>query len=321
MKDRLQEQGFYRTLLKEEATLISEAALGLGSFSFCEVSPLKISLFQYRKPFEILSFTDGLSNKNTFRLNLDTTIDQFTGMNAVSINDSSSILLSGRTAMGYRTETGDLGFDKSQLDNTPFYHSEVLNNNSFLLMSKVMHQGVARRKLKKVNWAGMELAHYLPKMQVDGYFCTDGQFRYDNTSHRIIYMYYYRGEFICLDTNLTVLYQTKTIDTVTHANLSLEKSNASTTQSTAPNIVNRRFCIGGDKIYIQSEIKSDNESERDFLNFYVIDMYMLQDGKYAGSFYLPKFGRQKLTKLAAFDKTFIALYKDRLALFKVPVIK
>ena len=310
--------GFNRTISSKKAILENSLLLDNDSYSIAHIDPKFITLYKFRKPYDLLKVTIDLAHKEYYQLPLKSKGEQFPGLNKVVFIKDSIVVLSGGTSTAYQL-TSDYKITKNKkLDSLPFYHAEIINSNSFALMSEVQLGGINRRKIKKVNFQGNEQSSYIPEKQIDGYFCTDGTFRYDMSSQKMIYMFYYRGSFVCLDSNLKVLYQAKTIDTITRAKIQLKSSESGVTQSTPPNIVNKRVCIADKKVYIHSAIKADNEDLSNPSHGEVIDIYDLENGKYKTSFYLPKLERQKLTEFRIYKHHLIALYANTIAVFKIP---
>ncbi|TDQ10274.1 hypothetical protein [Pedobacter metabolipauper] len=156
----------------------------------------------------------------------------------------------------------------------------------------------------------------LPK-HLDGYFGNDGFLRYDKENSRFIYSYLYSGEFLCLDTNLNLLYKSKTIDTVTLPKLKLGvfktklkngKYANKTTQISPPSFINSDFAINNGFVYIISQLKADNESSAEFKENQPIDVYSIKDGKYQYSFYIPKYNRFKLKRIEVTSNQIIAIF-------------
>lgn len=137
--------------------------------------------------------------------------------------------------------------------------------------------------------------HLLEK-QLDGRFCTDGIMRTNPERDRIIYVYYYRNEFVCTDTALNLLYRANTIDTISQARISVAhvSSERSISLSSPARVVNQNAQVSEDRIYIESKMVADNEAPDIFDKYHVIDVYALTDGAYQFSFYLPRKGKQQL---------------------------
>lgn len=308
--------GFIRTFSREHVILKEKIALENEIYSIAGVTGDSIALYNYRKPYEWINIIDG-HKKNKVNILPFMGKEKFDGMNTLTFDEDCSFLLSGMTATVYKV-CSDQKVKSSRLDSIPFYQSIQIGSNSFAFISKIKYKGLFRRKLKKSNWQGKELSGYLPEKQFDGYFCTDGQFRYYKNSRLLVYMYYYRGHFTCLDTNLNVVYQAKTIDTVKYAKIHLKHVKNMVIHATPPNIVNKRFCMTNEKVYIQSNLKADNQNGTEFNDTETIDVYNLRDGKYSFSFCLPKVEKLKLTEFSIYKNTLIALYKNNLAIYNIP---
>ncbi len=146
--------------------------------------------------------------------------------------------------------------------------------------------------------------------QIDGRFCTDGTLLYDKDASRLIYIYYYRNQFICLDTNLNIIYRAKTIDTTNRAQLKVVnvKSTHSLTLSAPPLVVNRKSCLSSDWLFVNSVLLANNEIKDSFDQHSVIDVYSIKNGQYQFSFYLPNVENKRLKSFGVFKKNLIALY-------------
>lgn len=194
---------------------------------------------------------------------------------------------------------------KNQFINYPMpnHHFDqfcILSNNSICIRPTTLTKDGKQRELVKIKLSDTIKAikkRILPK-QIDGFFCTDGALTYDLSSKRIFYTYYYRGEFLILDSNLNTVIKGKTIDTVTTANFELKDlkkklSNGlvtkSTTQVGIPDMINRCYTTDSNFIYIISGLKADNETSDSFKKNEVIDIYSLKNGKYLQSLYISRY--------------------------------
>jgi len=162
----------------------------------------------------------------------------------------------------------------------------------------------------------IEKSYSVPK-QVDGIFCADGQLAYDKASNRLFYMFYRRGSFLCLDTNLNLIYTASTIDTISRSTLKFltAKQNSkngktveATTLNSPANLVNISMSIANDKIYVNSGIKADNQSLTDFFENSTIDVYSVKNGTYQYSFQVPRYMGLLLREFYIDHDCIIALY-------------
>lgn len=151
--------------------------------------------------------------------------------------------------------------------------------------------------------------HLLEK-QIDGLFCTDGEMVKVPGSSKMIYIYYYRNQFLLADSNLTLLYKGKTIDTISRARIKISKirSTGTTTMSSPPLNVNKRASANSKYLFIQSALRANNETNHMIKDVSMIDVYSIIDGKYQFSFYLPDFKGFKIRDFKVYGRSLYALY-------------
>lgn len=153
--------------------------------------------------------------------------------------------------------------------------------------------------------------------QLDGKFCTDGSLLYDRAHSRLVYVYFYRNQFIVTDTNLHIISKFRTIDTISTAKISLDTIYAENrvTFSSPPVIINKRACIIDDWLLIHSGNLAANEEADAGNNNSDIDIYDLKNGQYLYSFAITQFRNQKVKGLSASGKKLILLYDSYLVTY------
>ena len=156
----------------------------------------------------------------------------------------------------------------------------------------------------------LQLAPDLLEKQIDGRFCTDGMIHYDRKLFQLVYVYYYRNQFICTDSSLNMLYRANTIDTVSQAKIKVAKikSDNTFTMSAPPMTVNKKSSVSNGRLFINSNLLAKNEDKKAFESSSVIDVYDLKGGQYEMSFYIPKFNGYDIREFQVFDDLLIALY-------------
>ena len=142
---------------------------------------------------------------------------------------------------------------------------------------------------------------------------------YDRAFEQLLYVFYYRNQIISLDTLLRERYMSRTIDTVAKAQLELVEINSGRerTFGKIPTKVNRGSCVFGPDLYINSSIRSDNETWEVFGNNSVVDVYRTKDGTYRHSFYLPKYQGRELRYFQVVGQTVFVLYQDHLVTYRL----
>ncbi len=196
-----------------------------------------------------------------------------------------------------------------------------MNNTSFAIRT---WKDSARELVlaKQTNYRPyLKKAPEILEKQVDGVFCTDGMLHYNRELERLIYVYFYRNQFICMDTSLNVIFRENTIDTVSQTQIELAKvkSNESITTSAPPLITNGISCTSSNLLLINSKLLSQNEEPDLFHANSVIDVYDLtRHGNYLFSFYLPAFRKNKMRTFKVFRNKLVAIYDHYIAIFDLP---
>ena len=194
------------------------------------------------------------------------------------------------------------------------YYSEALPISFSSFVLKAYDKGLRRDILvkKQSDSPYTKSAKEVLEKQIDGRFCEDGVLLYSRDLGRLIYIYYYRNQFMTLDTNLNLIYKRNTIDTNRYAKIKVERVNSamSITLSTPHLFVNKNACIAYNHIFINSTQFSDTDDKKMFFLSSVIDVYDLSDGHYEYSFYLPKVHDSKMISFCIFKNRLIASYEN-----------
>ena len=205
------------------------------------------------------------------------------------------------------------------LDDCPEYHN--VNGLRFTAMIPVSQSSLVIRNYSnsikqniltkvKLDSPNIRPLNYRLEKQLDGLFCTDGMLHYAPDISCVVYIYCYRNEFACLDTNLNLLYKANTIDTISRAQIKIANlhSGRDFTMAAPPLTVNNKSCVSGELLFINSGLRANNEGKKAFARFSVIDIYSLKNGKYKFSFYLPDYKGRKLDTFQVYGKTLVAIY-------------
>ena len=161
--------------------------------------------------------------------------------------------------------------------------------------------------------------------QKGGGFDRDGFMKYDPGTNRLYYLEYYRNQFYCLDTNFNLVYTGKTIDTISTQNIEIKEvkiDGQDRIMPTSPRVqVNRNCFIGNSILWVVSGLKSDNQTYGDFRFNIPIDMYRLKDGKYLGSFNVPRIGVVRPKSLTIAGDKMVVLYEKDIRVFQLDLSK
>ncbi|MDO6761881.1 hypothetical protein Q4566_16865, partial [Tamlana sp. 2_MG-2023] len=191
---------------------------------------------------------------------------------------------------------------RTNFGNTPFTNLLAVSPSHFLLKTyapELKQQVIANFTLpsKKLDIPSINLVK-----QIDGFFCTDGELKFNKANNLVLYTYRYRNEFLVFDSNLKLLSVQNTIDSNAKAKLHVEsiKDQGKETLKLAspPYIVNKKTYTNDNWLFVNSNIISKNESSESFNSKSVIDIYDLKSGNYKYSFYIPAYKGSKMKDFA-----------------------
>lgn len=156
--------------------------------------------------------------------------------------------------------------------------------------------------------SGLLMRPGILKKQIDGRFCVDGTMVFNKENKRLIYVYYYRNQFIVIDTSLFHPYFRRTIDSIRTAKIKVSEvtENGRRTTVMVPVVtVNKHVFTSGDLLFIHSNIRAKNDDKKMFSNSIQIDCYHLLSGEYLGSFSIPSRYRQPRDFLISGNNLFV----------------
>ena len=153
--------------------------------------------------------------------------------------------------------------------------------------------------------------HY-PKLLTaydDPFFDTDGLLLYNQQLKKVIYVYFYRNEFVVANNDFSLAYIGKTIDTISRAQLDVRTIASKNERKMGKNpiFVNLLASTYGEYLFIQSDRLGKYESEETIKSAAIIDVYSLTDQSYLFSFYLYHSGLKKLHEFKVDGKNLYAL--------------
>ncbi|WP_067151533.1 hypothetical protein [Pseudotamlana agarivorans] len=163
------------------------------------------------------------------------------------------------------------------------------------------------------------LAPNLLKKQWDGIFCTDGALLYNTKRSELIYIYYYRNQYLIMDTTMQLVDKRKTIDTNSIAKIKSKAIDAynSKTMTAPPFLVNKNSYTYNDYLLVHSNLMAKNESPERFKNSTVIDVYNLKTNTYDFSFYINGYKGFKLKRFMITDNHLLAIHHNYLIIYEL----
>lgn len=165
----------------------------------------------------------------------------------------------------------------------------------------------------------VHLNYHLLDKQIDGIFDTDGMLLYNSQLNKILYTYYYLNKFIIADTLLNLDKEGHTIDTISRAQIKVVaiRSKKITTLAKQPIIVNKKTATYGKYLFVNAALIGKFEPETMWKMASIIDVYDIEKGTYAFSFYIYDKGDKKLSEFGVYGNLVISLTGKYLTIDKI----
>ncbi|MHA7943585.1 MauE/DoxX family redox-associated membrane protein [Formosa sp. 3Alg 14/1] len=171
-----------------------------------------------------------------------------------------------------------------------FSNYEIIANDELVFKaynSKVGSYNLGKMKIKD----SLPFKFYpnLLRKQVDGIFDVDGNLQLDTNSDQLVYVYFYRNNYLVLDSALELKQKFSTIDTIRTAQLQIDTiHNGFRIQRKLISalMVNPTAFVDNNLLYVKSPIKGRFEPDKTWKQTETIDVYNINNGHYKTSFYI-----------------------------------
>ena len=240
------------------------------------------------------------------------------GMSAIRVDSPVITLYDRLTPAIIRLNTDQKISERVRLKHLQYSMAVELGNGLYVLRT---FDEKLRQDVLETDFSGRDsIRRFVPMVQGDGRFSIDGMFASEAGTTRVFYIYFYRNEFNCFDSSFRFLYSARTIDTNRTAKVIVfqDKRKDEIYLSKPPPIVNAKSFVAGDRLFIYSPLKSDNEPQ-DLPNRRAdLDVYSVIDGSYQSTcqLLLPRSGR--ITDIVAYRGKIFVLQNEILSIYTLP---
>lgn len=279
-----------------------------------------VYLGNYAAPLRLLIINSATLDTQYVRLNVRGISTQKFWSATVQIDSPDYYLSDGAVPIIYKGSVKDWKAEKYLSDSIYFQNIVPIHPGAFAIKS--LSGSTRENVLGKITaWAPYQhFTEHILQKQLDGVFCTNGMMHFNKALNRLIYLYYYRNQFMVVDTSMNLVYRGNTIDTTSRVKIKVAtiESGQSKTLSSPPYFVNRLSATSGDWLFVNSNLLAKNEYINAFEKGDVIDLYNLRTGKYAFSFYLYHLhGKNKMSELRVFEDTMVVRWDNVIRIYQL----
>lgn len=259
-------------------------------YYFAGVTNQYIYLASTLKPLELLRVNTGMTDTSLIQLKIPALKGRRYVRITVAVDSPYFYVMDGAIPYIYRGKLND------RLA-TPFLKNSVYFNDALpiapgsfainALSTKTQEDALGKLVINPI--VSVKLNYELLKRQFDGSFDVDGSLSLNKYLNKLIYVYYYRNEFIVIDTNMNLEYRSNTIDTFRIAQVKTAKvaSENEIRLSAPPIITNKSHATYRNWLFVHSLLPAKNEYMKTFAKSSTIDVYDLRRQYYEFSFPIP----------------------------------
>lgn len=313
------ENPFIRRYPQHPITLVKNVNLKFNSYYFAGKSDSRIYLGNYTDPLHITVFDTALKVKNTFKIVFDIQKIPFKRIKII-VRGSYFYLTDGTVPCIFLGKTSNWRIIKELKGSHYFTMTEPVDSASVIFRSNNGKYAAQILSSYKENRNPRIIYNdSLLQQQIDGVFDTDGMLVYDDKIKRMVYLYYYRNEFIIADQNPKLLYRGHTIDTITKAKIKVAylKNNTERRMAAPPLLVNANLAVCQNLMFVHSKIEGRFEDRKLWQQASIIDLYDIKNKMYLLSFAVYNVKDKKLQSFIVTNTHLYALLQDELVVYKL----
>lgn len=290
------ENPFIRRYPHHPVALTHTVDLKFNSYYFAGYANGRIYLGNYTDPLHVLSMDTTLQHRQKVKIAFDRTELPFR-MVKIFVRAPYFYLTDGTVPCVFRGTINNWKANVELKSTPPFTLAEPMD--SMILAFRNNNGKNGAHVLGVFNSGKLSKTQYAPTLlqkQIDGIFDTDGMLQYSTSLDRIVYVYFYRNQFIVADKNGALDYRGNTIDTIAHAKIKVAylKGKNERKMAAPPLIVNAHTAVCDNLLFIHSKVPGRYENEKIWEQASIIDVYDVENNKYIFSFPIYEIGAQKL---------------------------
>jgi uncharacterized membrane protein YphA (DoxX/SURF4 family) len=310
---------FQRRYPHHPANEVARLDIGYNSYYIAGITKDSVYLGNTTAPLHVLSIDRELQDSIHRNIKIPNTKLPFKSLTVV-IGDSLFYLMDGSVPLILKGTTSSLtGTKPFQLDQK-FLRAAPMGKDDFVVRG--FDPVTTANVLGKERVGDSMISTHYPKLVTaydDPFFDTDGLLLYNQQLKKVIYVYFYRNEFVVANNDFSLAYIGKTIDTISRAQLDVRTIASKNERKMGKNpiFVNLLASTYGEYLFIQSDRLGKYESEEIVKSASIIDVYSLTDQNYLFSFYLYHSGLKKLHEFKVEGNDLYALIDNYLILYKL----
>ncbi|RZJ36544.1 MAG: hypothetical protein EOO51_00045 [Flavobacterium sp.] len=296
---------------------VHEADLGFNSFYLAGAESDKVYLGNYMAPSIVTLLDSTLQMRQTYRIALDDTLAFKAAQ--IKIRPPFFYIFDGSIPCIYRGKIVDWSAKLRLKGVQQFTNIEPIDSGTVAFRAATTRYGNLPGLFDLANTTRVIYKHGILEKQIDGIFDTDGTMEYDAWTKQMVFVYYYRNEYMVTDAKLNLLRRGNTIDTNTIAKIKVEYLTKKAVRKFAapPLTVNRTTALRRNLLFVNSGVPGKFDPEVMWRKAAVVDVYDTSDGSYVMSFYVNNEQEKKMKGFIVTDTHLFALFETKIVAYSL----
>lgn len=310
---------FVRRFIPHHINKRYQVGLGFNSYYFAGTGMGKIYLGNYTDPSRITVLDSTLKNRKQYTIQLHKVNFPFRSIQ-VKVVPPYFYVLDGTVPCIFKGKIENWKATLISNRSIHFSAAAIMNNNAIAIRTRdIPNRENTLGIIEFGNPSKVQLAPDLLQKQIDGVFDTDGSLQYSRALQKLVYVYYYRNQFIVADSQLKLSYRGHTIDTNSVAKLKIAylPKQGIKQFSAPPFTVNASSSVFKNLLFVNSNLEGRFESQKMWEQASVVDVYDIVDNSYRFSFYVYHHNRQKMRSFVVTDSYLFALIDDQIVAYSL----
>lgn len=324
-QDKPADRNFIRHFPHHPTSLIKQIDLDYNSYYIAGFNKNKIYLGNVTAPLSVTVIDTDSFTKENYIIQLPPTDLKFRSLRLV-VKAPYFYFYDGTTPVVFKGKTSNWKAKQWLYKEAYFTHMVPVDSSAIAI--KALSSSTLENILGIVNANDslkVKLNSNILEKQIDGIFDTDGMLLYNQSTDQLVYTYFYRNQFLLIDSKLQSHSKHSTIDQTSKAQLKIANLSKKkiTVLAEKPLNVNKNSATYDDYVFVQSGIMGNYEPKDTWSSASIVDVYSIAFESYLFSFYLAHQNNQAMSsfwieedKLVSVSGQYLTLYQLKPPFFK-----
>lgn len=310
---------FVRKYIPQALEKIVEYELPSNSYYIAGVDDSMIYLGNVYAPLYLKAIDRNFKNEKDIKLSIEQYELPFKNVK-IQIRPPYFFVADGTVPIIFRGKIGKWHGEIFAQNEAYFYQFVAIDSSNIIFSTANSKDGkTVLGKLKYLNGKpNVVLKDNILKSTGDGVFDRDGMLLFSQQDKKMLYVHYYRNQFVIADENLFFLMEGKTIDTISVAEMNVAHYNKQNAYKLGMvTMVSQTASVWGNDLYINSRRLGRNEKDEILRSASFIDLYDIEKNEYRHSFYIYHQPDRKLQEFKVSRDTIFTLVDNVLWMHRI----